>query len=214
MATAVTALTALTPAPKDIGLASPALGPWYISVGTPPGPDLTLVAPEPSLAVKVSIPAHSQWLAPATCLVSVHVATSPRPAPLAGLRASDGTPAFTNNKMVVMLTLLPEVEARLYDLIAAIPSPDGATAGTAPTRLRIRRLALEMPEDASNSANFFARFLNLPGQTPEERANVLGLNFLNNTLQNTDAPMADMRRPGMLPIVNKPDPILHFEAGA
>lgn len=203
--------TALTPAPKDIGLASPALGPWYIKPGGTNTADLTLPPPNSALAVPVQMEAGSQWLPPATGLFSLHVASTPRPKPLAGLRIPTGQPAFTNGQIIALFTLLPEVEARLYDLSAAIPSPDGVTSTGAPTRLRIRCLALELPETASTFQGLFDRIPNMQGDTDAARAAYLGLRLVNGVLENTDAPMADLHRPGMLPIVNSPDPILQFK---
>ncbi len=132
----------LVPAPADLHLASPALGPWFTHASATP----LLPLPDGDLAVGVNLGTDMEWRAPANAWRRYGFASSPRPPALAALRKENGTPAFTDGALVVLLTLLPEVEARLAALTAPLPSPDGQPlpAG-AMARPRVRHFAIEVP---------------------------------------------------------------------
>lgn len=190
-------MATLTPAPDSLGLASPALGPWFRD-GSATAP--TLAVPTANLSVPLSLPAGMEWRAPAGGLASWAFATAPRPRVLAALRGGDGTNAFTEGNLVVLFTLLPEVEVRLAALSAQIPSPDGVAVPTgAPGRPVVRYLALEIPQTAATSMgnverlreNDFAADLD----DDEKRAAFLGLDASGSTLANAAEPVRELHRP-------------------
>src|SRR3954451_18822832 len=115
-------MATLNPAPSTLGLASPALGPWFKdgSAATP-----SLAAPADDLSVAVSLRAGMEWRAPASGVASYAFATATRPRVLAPLRQASGEAAFGDGSLVVLFRLLPEVELRLAALTSVIPSPDG-----------------------------------------------------------------------------------------
>ncbi|MGB3723909.1 MAG: hypothetical protein WA979_13980, partial [Pacificimonas sp.] len=139
-----------------------------------------------------------EWHAPAGGMVSHAIATAPRPAHLARLRQENGTPAFADDSFVTLFTLLPEVEARLDAMCRALPGLDGtAGGGDAPTRPRIRTLALEI---AGVTLSQIAAFI--PGGIPpdltddDRRAAYLGLFKKAGTeLGNAAKPVTVLRRP-------------------
>ena len=133
----------LTPAPASLNIASPALGPWF-SHASDPMP--ILPAPAGDLSVSITLSANMAWRAPAGATRSYFVATGTRPAGLRKLRAESGAAAFADGALVVLLTLLPEVETRLWTLTQPIPAPDGTAAPPAntPARPRVRYVALEV----------------------------------------------------------------------
>ena len=104
-------MTLLNPTPITLGLASPAIGPWFQTDGTDSLP--ALIAPSVDLSVPITLPAGMQWCAPAGCTSSYFIATSPPPAGLARLSQANGTTPFASNALIVLVTLLPEVEVRL-----------------------------------------------------------------------------------------------------
>lgn len=190
----------LDPAPNTLGLASPALGPWFGSssgAGTLP----MLLAPAGDLSVAVSLANDQEWRAPAGGLVSYFIATDPRPAGLSRLRAENGEPAFTDGRGVILFTLLPEVELRLHALARSIPAPNDMTVpAAAPTRPRIRWFAFEtgfpnlstlekllesvLPPELSTGAE----------STDAEKAAYLGLSA-DGGLGNAAKPVTILRRP-------------------
>jgi hypothetical protein len=181
----------LDPAPADLGLASPALGPWF----NPALP--ALGAPQADLSVSVSLAADQQWLAPANGLVSYFIATPTRPAALARLRAENGNPAFTDGAGVILFTLLPEVELRLHAMARNIPAPDNITVPAAtPTRPRIRWLAYET-DFASVTALGQMLESGFPADldTDERRAAWLGLSLELGSLTNAAHPATILKRP-------------------
>lgn len=156
-------MAVLAPAPATLGRASPALGPWFTN-DSGSSPNITLALPNADLSVSVTLNSDDQWHAPAACLRSYFIAapldatTSHRPATIAALRQADGNAAFDDNDLVVLLTLLPEVELRLQTLSTNIPGAN-ATNGTptlpgpaaVPTRPRIRYLAMSIPSSSAGS---------------------------------------------------------------
>jgi hypothetical protein len=185
----------LVPAPSDLGLASPALGPWFgPSSGADPLP--TLTAPQADLSVSLSLAPDQQWLAPANGLVSYFIASATRPAGLARLRAENGNPAFTDGQGVILFTLLPEVELRLHALARNIPAPnDATTPAEAPTRPRIRWLAYETSfPSVSTLGQMLESGFPADLSTDADRAAWLGLK-LDGSLGNADKPATILKRP-------------------
>jgi hypothetical protein len=184
-------MTALAPDPATLGLESPTLGPWFST-------DVTLPAPGDDLGVDVTIPAGTNWLPPAAGLLSLAVASAPLPPILAALRGPDGTPPFSDGRLIATFRLLPEVEVRLDALLPDVPAADGTTpAATTATRAGVRTFALEFPENPPTFADLLARIKPAPtGATDDEKARHLGLTESSGTLGN-DQPMFDLKRPGV-----------------
>jgi len=190
-------MATLTPAPDTLGLASPALGPWFRD-GSATAP--TLAAPAANLSVAVSLPADMEWRAPASGLASWAFATAPRPRVLAALRGGDGANAFTDGNLVVLFMLLPEAEVRLAALSAQLPSPDGvAVPAGAPGRPVVRYLALEIPQASAASVADVQRLRETDFASDldddEKRAAFLGLDAGGSTLANAAEPVRELHRP-------------------
>ena len=190
-------MATLTPAPDTLGLASPALGPWFRD-GSATAP--TLAVPAANLSVPLSLPANMEWRAPAGGLASWAFATAPRPRVLAALRGGDGASAFSDGNLVVLFTLLPEAEVRLATLSAQIPSPDGvAVPAGAPGRPVVRHLALEIPQASAASVTDLQRLRETDFASDldddEKRAAFLGLDASGSTLANADEPVRELHRP-------------------
>ncbi len=186
-------MTALSPAPDSLGLESPAIGPWFST-------DVTLAVPRDDLGVDVSIPGGTDWLPPASGLLSLAVAATPMPGILAGLRGPAGTPPFTAGRLVAVFRLLPEVETRLGTLLASVPPADGTTATPGlVTRATVRSFALQLPEDPPTLATLKLRIdPSIPSlASPSEEAAFLGLSQSGGNLGNATEPMSDLKRPGV-----------------
>ena len=84
-------MATLSPAPSSLGLWSPQLAPWFST-------DVSLPIADDSLAVHLT-GLTSDWLPPARGILSLFVASTPRPAGIAALRKPDGTQAFDNNSL-------------------------------------------------------------------------------------------------------------------
>ncbi|PZN92379.1 MAG: hypothetical protein DCF31_16490, partial [Alphaproteobacteria bacterium] len=181
----------LVPAPDSLGLASPAIGPWFET-------DVSLGAPGGDLAVRVTPGASTDWLPPARGVLSLHFATSPRQPGLAMLRQANGTPAFADNVLVALFQLLPEVMVRLEALLATIPSPDGSPA-TVATRPMPRWFAIEATgvTTASTAAQVFARWpQGFAETTTPEKLKEIGLGGSDGALTNADRPAQVLAAPG------------------
>jgi hypothetical protein len=190
-------MTLLNPDPTTLQLHSPALGPWF--------DDNSVTLPLPAanvLDVALTLQGVS-WLPPASGLLSVFIATSPRPLGLAGLRGPDGTPAFNVGSFVAVFRLLSWVERRLDALAATIPSAaNPATAGV-PTRPIVRSLAMELrtpPADVDALVTLLPDAFDFPAgtSTDEERAAHLGLTWDGSAFGNGPGPMSDLLQPGQL----------------
>jgi hypothetical protein len=184
-------VSALAPDPSTLGLESPALGPWFST-------DVSLPVPGNDLSVSVAIPGGTDWLPPATGLLSLAVASAPLPPILAALRGPSGTPPFTTGRLVAVFRLLPEVEQRLATLLANVPPADGTTAvpGLA-TRASVRTFALELPETPPTLALLETRIdPPIPVTSPGEEAAHVGLTQTSGDLGNGPEPMTDLKRPG------------------
>jgi hypothetical protein len=199
-------MTALSPAPADLGLESPALGPWFSH--TP-----SLDAPSTDdLAVSVTFNTGDAWLPATAGLLSLAVTTTPRPAVLATLRNPLGAPAFAPDRLVALFRLLPEAEERLHALTAVVGSADGQAADV-PTRARVRWLALELPENNPTLATLEPR-LSPPIEAgisgDEARARHVGLGIDGGRLTNLERPMTDLKRPGVV-VAGETEKLLDFE---
>jgi hypothetical protein len=205
-------MATLQPAIGTLGLGAPFLGPWFDDPNlTLPAPDVLPGSGDLALALPLA-QATTAWLPPAGGLLSLHVATPVRPPALARLRKPDGSPAFADDVLVAMFTLLPEVAGRLDGLSRVIAPADGSVSGGAPTRARVQSLALEFPDKLAQ------RLLQVqpwddPLMTLADAAQHFGLGLSADllTLDNDPHPMADMRQPGRLtflgnfvPMVNLP----------
>ena len=82
-------MTLLNPDPTTLQLHSPALGPWFDD------DDVTLPLPAAGLLDVTLTLQDVSWLPPASGLLSFFIATSPRPAGLAGLRGPTARPPST-----------------------------------------------------------------------------------------------------------------------
>jgi len=193
----------LSPAPSSLGFISPVLGPWFQSASESDDDIADLALPNSDLSCSVSLPSGAIWLAPASGLLSIHIATANRPAPLASLRQAEGTVAFEDNA-----TLLPEVASRLGQLSQAVPRPDSATAATAEemTRPIINRLVIELAPNAIEDIGELSSVLpdngsgdlrtNYNSQTGDDKAAFIGLAFSGaDGFSNTKKPMSCLRRP-------------------
>lgn len=189
----------LTPAPNTLHLASPALGPWFRhddSTVTMP----TLILPTADLSVPLTLNDDVEWRTPANATRSYFIASDTRPHDLQILRQENGEQAFTNGNFIILLTLLPEVELRLWALTQPVPSPDGAAlpAANTPTRPRVRYFALEIPAASINSmadvekirAENFAPDLT----SDDEKAAFVGLSNASG-LGNAAHPVNELCRP-------------------
>lgn len=198
----------LIPAPDSLGLASPVLGPWFAD------PSPTLGAPASDLSVGFSPTAATDWLPPARGILSLYFATAPRPEGLASLRAANGAKAFTDDRLVALFRLLPEVEARLDSLAAGLPSPD-ATGATAPTRPTPRWLALESTAitTASSIADVFPLWSNgFASSDAAEKLASIGLGGTDGALINAARPAIVLLGPGV--VVSGGDKLLHLDTSA
>ena len=180
-------MATLNPAPSSLGLWSPQLAPWFST-------DVSLPAADDSLAVHLT-GLTSDWLPPARGILSLFVASTPRPAGIAALRKPDGSQAFGGNSVVAVFRLLSEVEERLHALSAAIPSASGSTGtSTVPTRPRVRWLAMELASTTTIDTLADAVAPAAAG-SDSDKAATLGLKISGGNLANGDDPMRDMKAP-------------------
>jgi hypothetical protein len=188
----------INPAPAQLGLASPVLGPWFGDPGA------TLAAPGPRLSVSHTFANATTWLPPAIGTLSLLVATSPRPAALAPLTDALGAAAFGDatgsDTLVAVFTLLPEIEERLEVLSGLLPRPDGVAtpapvAALVRARARVRSIAIEFANAAPTLLDLFVNPLET-GNDPGDFGLATGA---DGNLANGPTPMADLRRPERLP---------------
>jgi hypothetical protein len=193
--------TALAPANlAHLGLASPALGPWFSD-------NVTITVPDAALSATIDIPAGTDLLPPATGVLSLYIGGSQLPPSITTLRNAQGAAPFGNNRLVAVYQLLPEVEERLDALMLFLPPVDASppaavptTAGAAATRARARWLALEFPDSFFGASPLDRLMSILPSPvasvTGDDRAAYLGFKLQGGQLTNGDSPMADLRRAG------------------
>ena len=189
----------LIPAPESLHLASPALGPWFRhddSTVTLP----TLALPSGDCSIPLTLNMDVEWRTPAIATRSYFFASDPRPKTMQTLRQENGSQAFTTGNLIVLLTLLPEVELRLWTLTQPVPSPDGAAvpAANTPTRPRIRYLALEIPAASITSISGIEQIRAedfLPELTSDDqKAAYIGLSNASG-LSNATHPVNELCRP-------------------
>ena len=178
----------LGPAPETLGLASPALGPWFADA------TLSLAAPEADLGVSFSPASATDWLPPARGVLSLLFATTTRPPLLAPLRQADGRPAFGDGHLVALFRLLPEVEFRLRALARHIPSADIPGVSTVvATRGFPRWLALELPGLGINGSVAQLKAAWVQGFSPDLDTDAKKLDHMG--LGGSDGALANGRRP-------------------
>ena len=192
----------LIPSSEQLGLVSPALGPWF---NNPLG---ALPAPGDDLSVSVTLPAGIQWLPPATGTLSMHVQKAPqplqRPSPRLPRGVDGGAAPFGTDHLVALFTLLPEVEARLDALLSGVLGPPDGRAPTAGTRsrARVRTLAIELLEPAVLNTNRWDVDPTLVGLgNASQQAQTLGLKLETEpgtALINGPLPMSDLKRAGRI----------------
>ncbi|QAT88043.1 hypothetical protein EJ065_6514 [Corallococcus coralloides] len=194
----------LIPSSEQLGLVSPALGPWF---DNPLGAEPTaLAAPGDDLSVSLTLPSGTAWLPPATGTLSMYVQPAPSPAqpraPRLPRGVDGGAAPFGTGHLVALFTLLPEVEARLDALLSGVLGPPDGRAPTAGTRsrARVRTLALELLEPAVLDTNRWDVDPTLVGLgAAPEQAQVLGLRAETGTaLTNGPLPMSDLKRAGRI----------------
>ena len=191
----------LQPPVANLGIMAPVLGPWFST-------NVQLPAPNPAQNLSLSIdfgnspPGTTDVYAPATGTLSLYVTTAGAPpAALDALQNSTGAWAFpTSGRLVAFFRLLPEVEARLHELVGLVPaaSPNiPANPPGLPSRPQVRSLAIVFPQIALTPATVFQYFGTIQGATTDaERATALGLALDNGNLVNGAVPMTWLRRPG------------------
>ncbi|RKF19862.1 hypothetical protein DBZ36_05230 [Alginatibacterium sediminis] len=174
----------LVPDPKELGLSSPALGPWFENNAA-----FSLAPPEANLSVEIVLIIGGKWLAPASGTISFNIASEVRPQQLENLRQENGNLAFSLNSFVVLLTLLPEVEQRLHSLMNKLPSADGSSNNALATRAKIRYFALEFNSSDVASLEDIEKLI--PNGFPNDlsndalKAEYLGLQVKDDALVNS-----------------------------
>ena len=191
-------MTILTPAPATLGLASPALGPWFRHDTNTVTPVIPL--PSADLSCDITLVNGMQWRTPANAVSGYYVVSPDRPHALRTLRQQNGSPAFTTGNLVVLLALLPEVELRLWALTQPVPRPDGlsAPAANTPTRPRVRYLAMEVDSSDVTSLNDLQNLRDSnfdTGMSEEEKAAYVGLTFDSGVFGNATTAASELRRP-------------------
>lgn len=183
-----------TPSPRDLGLHSPVIGPWF-DVDT-----VQLGLADADLAVPLSLAASREWRPPVAGILSLYISTPARPAGLARLRSPTG-PAFDDNHLVACYEVLPEAGQRLAALMRQLPSLAGAASPTRPTRPSAHTFALEFTQASVDDALVLGLFPDLgfpPGlSTPADKLAYLGLSLDSGMVGNGAAPMRDLFRPGV-----------------
>lgn len=193
----------LNPTIANLGIMAPVLGPWFSNVAA----NLPAITPAQKLGLTLNLPAGTDWLPPATGLLSLYISTpSSPPAALATLQDSDGQFPFPAGRIVAWFRLLPEVEARLHALIGLVPQASAATAAAlptaiaTPTRPQIRSLALVLPAATPLTPAGLYPFLGTLdsslGDTDAKKMAAFGLGLTGATLANGAVPMTWLRRPG------------------
>lgn len=185
----------LNPAPAQLGLASPQVGPWFDD-------DLQLAVPGARLSVPHTFQASgsggsTKWFPPVNGTLTLAISTPTRPPALTGLTDALGNPAFNDDVLVALFKLLPEAEDRLEVLSAMLPRPDAGPVNARPTRARVRSIALELPDrDPSRLAYFYH-----PSGSPT--AEDFGLVERGGVLDNGSLAMTDLKQPGQFVPFNR-----------
>ncbi|NWK95835.1 hypothetical protein DM806_09125 [Sphingobium lactosutens] len=200
---------ALVPDPSSLGMASPVIGAWFSDSG------LSLTTPASDLSVTITPSGATKWQPPARGILSLYFATPTRPSGLALLRAANGKPAFSDNNLVALFRVLPEVEARLHALMKEIPSPDGSTA-TVPTRPAVRWFAIEATSiTTSSTVTAIADLwpMSFPASyTDKLKLDEIGLDGTSGALTNGKSPATVLRGPGA--IIGDGDALLSLDTSS
>jgi hypothetical protein len=220
----------LNPAPIDLGIMAPFLGPWFKPATLGNNPTLPLPKPSGHLGLTIDLGEDgTQWLPPATGVMSLFIAkTTDPPLPIAHLQSALGEWPFADGDLVAYFRLLPEVEERLHSLSRLIPPVTGPTVPTPPTapfavnqRARVRSFAL-VPglETVDHDAvmTLMGGETNVPGDTNLTRLKALGLDTDGLNVSSDKTPMTRLRRPGIFKldpqqVPTQQDAILHALAG-
>ena len=187
----------LVPAPTDLGYASPQLGPW---VDAPTGTAPTLSLPDPTLGVTLALQPGWSLLPPAAGTLLLHVPDADRLAtrPFSALQGvgGGGTSPITPGRLVLVLRLLPEVEARLEALQAAVPAVDGGTGAAGSARPVVRWFTWELT-DAVPALDDLAAWWH-PAVTGDAATKLaaLGLRRDGTVLRSGPVSTNDLKRPG------------------
>ena len=186
-------MSELSPAPDELGLASPALGPWFRGDEALP----ELGEPTEALAVTVTLENGVEWCAPAACTAEWAIATDPPPPALAPLRGPDGGSPFAAGALVVAVRLLPEVELRLAALASAVPSAGALDADAGAGRPQVHTLVLELGEPGGVSDLAQWRPADFPADIQDEAAQAayLGLRGVSDGLENAKRRGRSLHRP-------------------
>lgn len=190
----------LVPPIESLGHAAPVLGPWF--------DDNSFELPSPNDDLSVDIQPPLEWLPPTGGLLSLAIASSPRPVLLAPLSNAAGEAAFADGSFVALFRLIPEIEERLDELTTRfIQYADAATiTAVGSVRQRVRYFAIEIPDGAVLDSDRWELepAVSTGGATPEERARSVGLELSGNDLINPTQdpeklpafPMTELKRPG------------------
>ncbi len=192
----------LNPTPAALGIMAPVLGPWFSTA-------VTLGAPDPAkkLGLAVNFGAATDWYAPATGTLSLYITDPGNPAPaLDTLQDSDGAWPFPGGRLLAFFRLLPEVEARLHELMGLVPAATSSPVAAAPTTLapptrpEVRSFAMLLPATTPlTTAGLFPLLggaAAIPGSNDAEHVTALGLALSGGALANGAVPMTWLRRPG------------------
>jgi hypothetical protein len=194
----------LNPPAANLGIMAPVLGPWFSQATV----NLDALDPTKKLGLTVNFAASTDWYAPATGTLSLYITDgSNPPAALDALQDSDGAWPFPNGRLLAFFRLLPEVEARLHELMGLVPAATSNPIGvpptvlSAPTRPQVRSFAMLLPQATpltpAGLYPFFGGAGSLPGSTDAEHVTALGLAIGGGgTLMNGAVPMTWLRRPG------------------
>lgn len=177
-----------------MGLASPLLGPWFsspITLGEPNTFDLSVV-----------ISGSTTWLPPAGGTLTLILLPGPSDEAgtgphrlLVDLRNVAGEPLFSvasaAGSMLLLFTLLPEVEVRLAQLYAAVPGGRLGDVAGGPRRPIPRTFALTLAAPTNLDG-----FRELLGLGTLSNLSTIGLDNSTGQLRNATRPMAWLRRPG------------------
>lgn len=183
----------LVPPPRSLGLHSPVIGPWFSDA------TVALGLPEDDLAVPLTLGGGVEWRPPVAGFLSFYLARPARPPGLACLRGPGG-PAFSDGRLIAVFEVLPEAGERLAALMRALPTLGTPAVTGLATRPAIRTFALEFTTATPDLA-FFDDRLSFPYptgvDTDAKKLAYLGLAGSASALDNADAPMRDLYRPGV-----------------
>jgi hypothetical protein len=189
----------LNPDPQTLGITAPYLGRWFTST------NVSLPAPTAGSTLGLDLTlSGDDWRPPATGMFSLYVASpDDPPAALATLRDAKGQYPFPDqNRLIALYTLLPEVAARLRELLTQLPVLTGGAQqppNANPSRLAVRTFAMALPTSITDVPGLMALIPDVSSSLPNDptaQARYLGLDLKNGAIVNGDHPMTQLRRPG------------------